>query len=130
MELVKNFINNVVQSVPHVTKVAYISTQIKKCLLDLDAEENQQFNEKLAIILSKFVRQEITLDQMCTIVDAADGINLSRSQLNYFCNRAYLDRHLLDTLQKYVDCNYLSDSDIHYVSEFLVCEINKAIING
>ncbi|QWO71611.1 AC75-like protein [Orgyia pseudotsugata single capsid nuclopolyhedrovirus] len=130
MELFKNFIGNIMQSMPHVSKVAYVSTQIKKYLLDLEEEENARFSEKFSIILEKFIQQKITLDQMCTIIDAADGISLSRPQINYFCNQVYLDGYLVEIMQKYVDGGRVSDADIHYAAEFLVVEINRAIINS
>ncbi|AGR56820.1 ac75 [Hemileuca sp. nucleopolyhedrovirus] len=130
MDLFKNFIGNIVQSMPHVSKVAYVSTQIKKYLSELNEVENERFSEKFTIILEKFVEQKITLTQMCMIVEALDGVSLSKSQINYFCNQVYLNGYLIEILQKYIDCNHINDEEIHYVAEFLVVEINKAIING
>ncbi|ABY65794.1 hypothetical protein [Orgyia leucostigma nucleopolyhedrovirus] len=130
MELFKNFINNVAHSMPHVSKVAYISTQIKKYLSELEEPENKRFSEKFTTVLEKFIQQEISLDQMCTIVEATDDVTLSRSQINYFCNQVYLDGYLIEILQKYVNCARVGDADVHYLSEFLVVEINRAVING
>ncbi|ABI35742.1 hypothetical protein [Ectropis obliqua nucleopolyhedrovirus] len=130
MDLFRNFIGNIIQSMPHVSKVAYVSSHLKKYLAEMEDNENEKFNKKFKTILQKFIDQEITLDQICTIIDAADGIQLNKSQLNYFVNQMYLDCYLIDILQRYIDYNQLNDENVHYVAEFLVLEINKALING
>ncbi|QYC92764.1 AC75 [Trabala vishnou gigantina nucleopolyhedrovirus] len=128
MDLLKNFVGNIVQSMPHVSKVAYVSTQIKKYLRQLDEEENEKFSEKFVNVLKMFVDQKITLKQMCMVIDAAD-VALTKLQINYFCNQTYLNGYLIDLIQKYIECRHLNDAEIHYVAEFIVIEINKAIIN-
>ncbi|QHB21730.1 ac75 [Artaxa digramma nucleopolyhedrovirus] len=130
MELFKNFVDNVVQSMPHVSKVAYVSTQLKKYLIQLNEDENEQFHNKFIIVLEKFTERQLTLDQMCMLVEAADGFDLTKSQINYFCNKAYLDDYLIDLLQTYVKTGNLNNDDIHYIANFLIVEINKAIINN
>ncbi|ACO53517.1 unknown [Euproctis pseudoconspersa nucleopolyhedrovirus] len=130
MELFKNFVDNIVQSVPHVSKVAYVSTQLKKYLTQLEQDENEQFYNKFISVLDRFTEQQITLDQMCMLAEAANGFDLTKSQINYFCNQAYLDDYLINLLKKYVKTQHFSNEDIHYVADFLILEINKAIINS
>ncbi|AKC91696.1 ac75 [Lambdina fiscellaria nucleopolyhedrovirus] len=127
MELFKNFVGNVVKSMPTVTKVAYINCYIKEYLRDLERDE--VFSHKFTKILKMFLRKEITLDNMCSIIDAT-GANLKREQIDYFCKRVYDNTHAIDLLYKFIDYNYLDDNDIEYVSEFMVNEINNALING
>nr|ANS70970.1 hypothetical protein [Lymantria dispar multiple nucleopolyhedrovirus] len=128
MDFFATFFNHVKTSMPIVTKVAFVSMHIKKYLKELERDE--KFRDKLVRILKLFVAKKITLDNVCTILDATDGIQLTRSQIKYFCDHVYYNRHILDMMQRYITEQHLNDEDVEYVSEFLVHEINNAIICG
>ncbi|AIU41303.1 ac75 [Sucra jujuba nucleopolyhedrovirus] len=127
MEFFKNFINNIAHTMPHVTKVVYVSGCIKKYLAEMS--ENDKFGSKFINILRLFMDKKITLDDMCNILKACD-MDLTASQINYFCNQVYLNSYLTECIENYIDRQHLNDSEIDYISEFLVVEVNKAIING
>lgn len=115
-------------SMPVVTKVAYVSMHIKKYLKEL--ERDDKFRDKLVRVLKLFIDKKITLDNMCAILDATDGVRLTRSQIQYFCDRVYYNGHVMELLQRYVDEQHIGDEAVDYLSEFLVHEINNAIICG
>lgn len=128
MDFFKNFVGQVVNSMPFVAKVAYVSSHIKRYSILLS--EDKKFCTKFVAILKMFIRQEISLDDMCTIMDAADGLKLTRAQISYFCKRVHENGHVVEIMEKYVDYTMINDEDINYLSEFLVHEINNAIMYG
>lgn len=125
MDFFKNFINQVVTSMPIVTKVAYVNTNIKQYLKEL--EKDSKFNDKFIKILKMFISKQISQENLCAIVKASDGIKLSPSQIEYFCNRIYDNEYILDILNTYATKQELDDFDINYLSEFLVIEINNIV---
>ncbi|AAC70270.1 LdOrf-84 peptide [Lymantria dispar multiple nucleopolyhedrovirus] len=128
MDFFATFFNHVMTSMPVVTKVAYVSMHIKKYLKEL--ERDDKFRDKLVRVLKLFIDKKITLDNMCAILDATDGVRLTRSQIQYFCDRVYYNGHVMELLQRYVDEQHIGDEAVDYLSEFLVHEINNAIICG
>ncbi|UOQ18857.1 hypothetical protein [Olene mendosa nucleopolyhedrovirus] len=128
MDFFATFFNHVMASMPVVTKVAYVSMHIKKYLREL--ERDDKFRDKLMRVLKLFIDKKITLDNMCTILDAADGVTLTPAQIQYFCDHVYYNGHVMQLLQRYIDEHHINDEDVNYLSEFLVHEINNAIICG
>ncbi|AHH82648.1 ORF-59 [Buzura suppressaria nucleopolyhedrovirus] len=126
MEFFKTFIDNVKHAMPHVTKIAYVSSAIKTHLLNSD---NDKFINKFRNILILFLDRKITLDDMCNVLAVYD-VDLNPSQINYFCNQVYLDTYLVDCIQKYIDTKHLTNGEINHIADFIIVEVNKAIING
>ncbi len=128
MDFLKNFVNHMVTSMPIVTKVAYVNSQLKNYMRSL--ERDQIFQAKFVRILQMFINKEISVEDICSIMDAVDGIKLTSGQINYFVERVHSNGHIISILENYVNNHHLYDDEINDLAEFLVHEINNALIYG
>ena len=127
MDFVKNFVNQVVvSSMPVAAKVTMVNMNLKRYVKDLDYDT--EFCYKLTKIIDMFIKREISVDDVCTILDAVDGIKLTHGQINYFCNQVYYNGHILQILRSFVHFNHISDENISDLAQFLVKEIDNAIL--
>jgi hypothetical protein len=126
MDFFKNFYNQLITHMPKITIIAHVNAHIKNYLKEMDRDET--FQHKFIMVLKKFINKDMTLDNICMIVSVADDIKLSRSQISYFCDKIYDNDYIINILQKYIDSHHLHDEDIQILSEFLVHEINNAIV--
>ncbi|AGC36271.1 hypothetical protein TF1A_0057 [Chrysodeixis chalcites SNPV TF1-A] len=126
MDFFKNFVNQMVTSMPIVTKVAYVNVHIKNYMKELERDDT--FRHKFIMILQMFINRQITVEDMCQIMDAVDGLKLTRQQIEYLVNRVYYNEHIILILQSYVRNQHLDDDQIDDLAHFLVHEINNAII--
>lgn len=111
---------------PIVTKVAYVNVHIKNYMKELERDDT--FRHKFITILQMFIDRQITVEDMCQIMDAVDGLKLTRRQIEYLVNRVYYNDHIILILQSYVRNHHLDDDQIDDLAQFLVHEINNAII--
>ncbi|QEI03602.1 hypothetical protein [Rachiplusia nu nucleopolyhedrovirus] len=128
MDFLKNFVNHMVTSMPIVTKVAYVNSQLKNYMRTLDRDEI--FQDKFIRILQMFISKQITVEDIYNIMDAVDGIKLSHGQINYFVQRVYSNKYIVSILENYIKNKHLYDDEVNDLSEFLVHEINNALIYG
>ncbi|AAM09224.1 hypothetical protein [Mamestra configurata nucleopolyhedrovirus A] len=126
MDFFKNFVNQVFSSMPVAAKVTMVNLHLKQYMKDLERDET--FCHKFTEIIKMFIRREITVQDMCDIMDAADGIKLSHGQIDYFCNQVYYNSHILQILRSFINYKHLNDEEINDLSQFLVKEIDNAII--
>nr|UPO71237.1 orf53 [Trichoplusia ni single nucleopolyhedrovirus] len=126
MDFFRNFVNQMVTSMPIVTKVAYVNVHIKNYMKELERDDT--FRHKFTMILQMFINRQITVEDMCQIMDAVDGLKLTRRQIEYLVNRVYYNDHIILILQSYVRNQHLDDDEIDDVAQFLVHEVNNAII--
>ncbi|AYN45043.1 se83 [Alphabaculovirus alterspexiguae] len=126
MEFFKNFVNQVFSSMPVAAKVSLVNLNIKQYMKDLERDEI--FCDKFTRIVKMFVRREISVQDMCDILDAADGIRLTHGQIEYFCNQVYYNGHIIHILKNFINYQHLTDEEISDLSQFLVKEIDNAII--
>jgi Protein of unknown function (DUF1160) len=126
MDFFKNFVNQMFSTMPVAAKVAMVNMHIKKHMKDLERDET--FGHKFIMIVKMFIRREISVQDMCDILDAADGIKLSFGQVEYFCNQVYYNSHILQILRTFTTYHHLDDDDINDMSQFLVKEIDNAIL--
>ncbi|AAY83988.1 ORF-57 peptide [Chrysodeixis chalcites nucleopolyhedrovirus] len=126
MDFFKNFVNQMVTSMPIVTKVAYVNVHIKNYMKELERDDT--FRHKFIMILQMFINRQITVEDMCQIMDVVDGLKLTRQQIEYLVNRVYYNEHIILILQSYVRNQHLDDDQIDDLAHFLVHEINNAII--
>nr|QBI90278.1 hypothetical protein [Trichoplusia ni single nucleopolyhedrovirus] len=126
MDFFRNFVNQMVTSMPIVTKVAYVNVHIKNYMKELERDDT--FRHKFTMILQMFINRQITVEDMCQIMDAVDGLKLTRQQIEYLVNRVYYNDHIILILQSYVRNQHLDDDEIDDVAQFLVHEVNNAII--
>ncbi|QNV47893.1 ac75-like protein [Alphabaculovirus altersperidaniae] len=126
MEFFKNFVNQVFSSMPVAAKVAMVNLHLKQYLKDLERDET--FCNKFTRIMQMFVRREISVQDVCDILDAANGIKLTHGQIDYFCNQVYYNSHILHILRTFINYQHLTDEEINDLSQFLVKEIDNAII--
>jgi Protein of unknown function (DUF1160) len=128
MDFVKNFFTQVVNSMPTVTKVAYATTQINNCLKALERTENQVFRGKFAEILLMFVNQELSVEDTHTLLQKADGMDLTREQVAYFMQRVFDNRDICSIIRYYIDYQWIDDHEVEELAEFIVNEVNNAIM--
>ncbi|AAF33623.1 Unknown (Ac75) [Spodoptera exigua multiple nucleopolyhedrovirus] len=126
MDFFKNFVNQVFSNMPVAAKVAMVNLNLKQYLKDLERDET--FCSKFTQIIRMFINRDITTHDVCTILDAADGIKLTHGQIDYFCNQVYYNGHILHILQTFIDYQHLTDDEINDLSQFLVKEIDNAIM--
>ncbi|AIE47787.1 ac75-like protein [Peridroma alphabaculovirus] len=126
MEFFKNFVNQVFSSMPVAAKVALVNMHLKQYLKDL--ERDDAFCHKFTRIIQMFVRREITVEDVCNILDAADGLKLTHGQIDYFCNQVYYNSHIIHILRNFISYQHLTDDEIADLSQFLVKEIDNAVL--
>ncbi|ACI28808.1 agip107 [Agrotis ipsilon multiple nucleopolyhedrovirus] len=126
MEFFKNFVNQVFSSMPVAAKVAMVNLHLKQYMKDLERDET--FCHKFTQIIKMFVRREISVQDVCDILDAANGIKLTHGQIEYFCNQVYYNSHIIHILRSFINYQHLTDEEISDLSQFLVKEIDNAII--
>ncbi|AXS67725.1 ac75-like protein [Cryptophlebia peltastica nucleopolyhedrovirus] len=127
MDFVKNFFSQVVYNgMPLATKIATVSTFIKNYHDDLERDE--MFFDKLLNVIDMFLNKRIDTYDLCTIVDATNGLQLSDSQVEYLYYQTLSNQNIVDILKSFVKKKCLSDYMIRDLSEFLVVEVNNAII--
>lgn len=117
-----------VTSMPIVTKVAYVNSQLKNYMRTLERDE--VFQNKFVRILQMFINKKITVQDICDIMDAVDGIKLSHGQITYFVERVHSNGHIIAILENYIKNHHLYDDEVNDLAEFLVHEINNALIYG
>ncbi|AKN80649.1 hypothetical protein [Perigonia lusca single nucleopolyhedrovirus] len=126
MELFRNFVNQMYECVPFATKVLKVSEFIKSYQEDI--KKDKIFLQKFIQVLKMFVGHQIELNDMCTIMEAADGYNkLSDNQIQYLCEKIYDNYHVMRILNTFVEDKHLDDQDIHSIANFLVLEINNSV---
>ncbi|AUV65368.1 hypothetical protein [Alphabaculovirus myunipunctae] len=126
MDFFKNFVNQMFSSMPVAAKVSMVNMHLKKYMRDLERDE--QFCIKFIMIVKLFIRQEISVQDMYDILDAAGGIRLTHGQIEYFCNQVYYNGHILHILRAFTEYHHINDEEINDLSQFLVKEIDNAIL--
>jgi Protein of unknown function (DUF1160) len=121
MDLLKNFVNHVIEKCPEVCKAAYVSTQLKKCLKEINMDE--KFSVKFYKVLDLFIKGKISHDDICQLMTFVDGFQLTDEQIKMFCNDVYNDEYVIYVLDKLVDHRHLDDTHYRYIADFLIREM-------
>ncbi|UJZ89027.1 ac75 [Erannis ankeraria nucleopolyhedrovirus] len=121
MDLLKNFVNHVIEKCPEVCKAAYVSTQLKKCIMDINMDE--KFSVKFYKVLDLFIKRKISNEDICRLINTVDGFQLTDEQIEMFCNDVYNDEDIIYVLDKLVDRRHLDDTHYRYIADFLIREM-------
>ncbi|AAL01754.1 unknown [Spodoptera litura nucleopolyhedrovirus] len=127
MNFVKSFMNQVIEYGPMVTKVAFANIQINRCLKDMERDDS--FRNTFITVLDMFVKGKVSVDSLMDVVEAVD-IELSKSQLEYLCSRMFSNERIMSIANVYIERQKLNSDEVNDVAEFLVHEVNNALVYG